>query len=102
VVIFVEPRSPRAGDLEMFSFLECLPDARKSNDSVCITKDVDHSVPKEIEDIIDPDGTLEVRLIEVENFLVDILPLPCFFINVEGVSELGAVDPLEQILPVLL
>jgi hypothetical protein len=58
VVIFVEPRSPRAGDLEMFSFFESLPDARESNDSVCITKDVDHSVPKEIEDIIDPDGTL--------------------------------------------
>jgi hypothetical protein len=42
-----------------------------------------HSVTEEIEDIINPDGALNVRLIKLENILVDILPLSSFIIHVE-------------------
>ena len=102
LLIFVEPRCPRASDLKLLSLFECFPKTWQSNYAVCITKDMHHSVTEEIEDIINPYGALNVRLIKLENILVDILPLSSFFIHVEWATEFGAVDPLKQILPILL
>jgi hypothetical protein len=63
---------------------------------------VHRSVPEKIEDVIDPEGALEVWRIVGGNCPVVFLPRPYFFTHVEGVTEFGAVDPLKQVLPILL